>query len=87
MSRVIRDMLGIRMAADQLELNPVLPGELDGTKITVTFCGRTKTICYRVHEKGFGVVKRRFRCRERRISTDRAASGLPENSGWSLRMS
>ena len=35
----------------------MLPGELDGVKITVTFCGRTKTICYRVHEKGFGVAK------------------------------
>lgn len=57
LSRVIRDMLGIRMAADQVELNPVLPVELDGVKITVTFCGRTKTICYRVHEKGFGAAE------------------------------
>lgn len=54
LGRIIRDLLGIRMAADRVELNPVLPEELDGMEMTVTLWNRTKTIRYQVGPKGCG---------------------------------
>ena len=56
LSRVIRDMLGIRMTADWVEFNPALPAELDGAQVTAAFGGRTKTIRYVVREKGCGAA-------------------------------
>lgn len=55
LGRVIRDLLGIRMAAEEVELNPVLPGELDGLKVQVTCWNKTKTLCYEIGARGYGV--------------------------------
>lgn len=54
--RMIRDMLGIRIGAEEIELDPVLPRELDGLEITVSFGGRQKTVRYQVGEKGYGTA-------------------------------
>ncbi len=40
-----------------MELNPVLPGELDGLEITVTFWNQTKNIRYRVKNRGYGAAE------------------------------
>ena len=57
LGRIIRDLLGIRISAEHVELNPVLPGELDGLEITVTFWNQTKNIRYRVKNRGYGAAE------------------------------
>ncbi len=57
LSRVIRDLLGIRMAAKEVELNPVLPKELDGLRIRLTCWNKTKTLCFEIGSEGYGVER------------------------------
>ena len=45
------------MAAKEVELNPVLPKELDGLRIRLTCWNKTKTLCFEIGSEGYGVER------------------------------
>jgi cellobiose phosphorylase len=54
-SLVVRHLFGLRLEADALLIDPVLPAALDGTRVRVTLLGRDLDIVYRVVGAGSGV--------------------------------
>jgi cellobiose phosphorylase len=55
LSLVVRHLLGLRLEADALLVDPVLPVALDGMRISAALLGREVEIVYRVRGSGFGV--------------------------------
>ncbi len=52
---VVRHLFGLRLEADALVVDPVLPASLDGTRLRATLFGSEVEIVYRVQGTGFGV--------------------------------
>jgi cellobiose phosphorylase len=52
---VVRHLFGLRLEADALLIDPVLPVALDGTRVRVSLSGRDLEIVYRVRGAGCGV--------------------------------
>ena len=52
---VVRHLYGLRLQADSLLIDPVMPPSLDGTRLAVSLLGETIEIDYRVAAPGFGV--------------------------------
>ena len=52
---VVRHLFGLRLEADALLIDPVLPAALDGVRLRVTLLGCELEIVYRVHGAGCGV--------------------------------
>lgn len=57
LGRLIGNMLGIRSKADVIEIDPVLPGKLDGLTFDYQCFDRKVRFCYHVARKGAGVEK------------------------------
>jgi cellobiose phosphorylase len=55
LSLVVRHLLGLRLEADALLVDPVLPMALDGMRISAVLLKRDIEIVYRVRGTGFGV--------------------------------
>ncbi len=58
MARLIRDLFGLRFCGQELEIDPVLPPEADGARLTYCCFGKAVTFVYRRSE-GEGVSIRR----------------------------
>lgn len=52
---IVRHLFGLRLEADMLIVDPVLPSGLDGLRLDVTLNGRIFEITYRVGGRGHGV--------------------------------
>lgn len=52
---VIRHLFGLRLEADVLVIDPVMPESLDGTRARIKLMGETVVFEYRVRAPGFGV--------------------------------
>lgn len=57
MNQLISNVLGIRVAADVLQLDPVLPAELDGMSFRFAVAGRSVRILYSLSRSG-GEIRR-----------------------------
>ena len=53
---VVRQLFGLRLEADTLVVDPVLPVALDGLRVRVGLAGRVVEVVYRVAEPGCGVA-------------------------------
>ncbi|MEI6623329.1 MAG: hypothetical protein WCP28_15620 [Actinomycetes bacterium] len=54
---IVEKLLGVRTRADAIEIDPVLPVELDGLRATVPIADRTVTVQYRISRGGAGVSR------------------------------
>jgi len=59
-SLVVRHLFGLRLEADALLIDPVLPIALDGTVLRTTLMGREVEVLYRVRGTGCGVKSLRL---------------------------
>jgi cellobiose phosphorylase len=72
-------LLGLRVAWDELILDPVLAPSLDGLCATLRFHGRSVTFAYRVAGPGFG------RARSRSTAKLRRSRARTTPTGWAVR--
>jgi cellobiose phosphorylase len=56
LSLVVRHLFGLRLEADALLVDPVLPSKLDGMRLKLVLLGHEIEIVYRVTNKGCGVA-------------------------------
>jgi len=56
LSLIVRRFLGLNLEADALNLDPVIPAELDGLRVELELFGRSLEIAYEVKGTGAGVA-------------------------------